>query len=827
MRKSIRFTGQAALVAALGVLIGAGCRRAPERPELTLHFKATTLEGEPLPGVSVEALGETRGTTDTKGELTFSFTADIGDEFTTSAKLEREGLRFEPWQQAVVVRKWDPDRPESREYHLEAKLEPIALAAQIEVDAGGESVAGAEVRLDGQPAKPDADGRISVDLGTRLTRPAKVTVKLKGFQPFAEETTLAAGETFVARLAKIGIQYGRVQVAYQTMGKVLPVVGANVALGGRALGKTDKSGRVRYQAPARQTTVEVHADGYLPSPGTATVPARRPAQVSVTLVPREPPTYSLALPMPENASTGDADVDGVLAEIEDKLGDQLFSQGCFTRAASEKRADAVVSVAASRGDRGLLLSVRVTDAKGKPIGGFAEQGRFGRVRSLTEAVAEKVVDVFPFEGHVLAFEEDRPITSLGSGGGRRVRKGDGIALYRWDGKMPPKLAPLGRAVVRKVDREFSRVELQKGAQRPAVGDTVVLLPRALEASFDSAVTLTVKAGRPGDERTFADVNVYRDGMWVGTTSRTGKIRVPVSSDKKHAFLFVKGGIKPYGEEIVAAETGGQKTIILPNVFSRVKLESQPSGARVRIDGRDVGQTPLETDVVMGFHRVIIDAGGDWRAYDEVMEFATTEVSYTGSRRIVLRKDVLKRSQALLDRGDVDGAIKVLSGVQPRHPDYSAAHHRLAGLYLDEKKDASRAISEYQKVLERPENRELVNKRFAVTFLNLGRAYYLLGTPDGYRKAIENLVIARDNKRFFPKDQHDRATHDTHYFLALATHKLYHLEGGERLLQETSRYWNDYFDYFPKSLQGSQDVQQSRASAEQYYEEIKLKLEGAE
>ena len=248
---------------------------------------------------------------------------------------------------------------------------------------------------------------------------------------------------------------------------------------------------------------------------------------------------------------------------------------------------------------------------------------------------------------------------------------------------------------------------------------------------------------------------------------------------------------------------------------------------MRIDDEDVGQTPLETDVVMGFHRVVIDAGGDWRAYDKVMEFETTEASYTGSRRIVLQKDLLKRSESLLDRGDVDGAIGALASVPPGHPDYSAAHHRLAGLYLDEKKDPSRAIAEFQKVLDLPENRELVNKRFAVTFLNLGRAYYMLGTPEGYQKAIENLLIARDNKRFFPKEQFDQATHDTRYYLALATHKLYHATGGERLLQETQARWKDYFDYFPASLQGSEQVKQARASAEQYYEEIKRKLKETE
>jgi tetratricopeptide (TPR) repeat protein len=246
-----------------------------------------------------------------------------------------------------------------------------------------------------------------------------------------------------------------------------------------------------------------------------------------------------------------------------------------------------------------------------------------------------------------------------------------------------------------------------------------------------------------------------------------------------------------------------------------------------MDDEELGATPLETDVLMGFHRVVVDAGGDWRAYDKVLEFKSTEESYAGSRRIVLQKDVLKQSDSLLDKGDAEGAIALLSRVEPGHPDYSAAHHRLAGLHLDERKDAPRAIQEYQKVLELPENRELVNKRFAVTFLNLGRAYYLLGTPEGYQRAIEQLLVARNNKRFFPKDEYDQATHDTLYFLALASHKLYHVQGGDRLLQETSARWKDYFDYFPASLREAEGFKQARASGEQYYEEVKRKLREVE
>jgi len=825
MKNWMQVAGAAVLVSTLGFGLS-GCRK--EAPPLTVRFKAVTPQGDPLPGVSVEGLGKAQGQTDASGKLSFQFKKDVGEEFTVSAKLDRPGMQFKPWQQSLVVRKWDQARPETLEYSIEARLEPTALSSVIELQTGDVPATAADIRIDGKPAKLDPSGHVSVDLGTQLSRSAKVSVRLKDFEPFDQTATLHAGETFPVALIKIGAVYAKLLVAYEAMERLVPVVGAEAALGGKPIGKTDAAGTLKYQAPEREGVLEVKKEGFLPATATAKAPARRAGQVVVLLVPREAPVYRVVLLPAKSGSPGDAEVEAALPEIDDKLSDHLFSHACFEKVPTEKAADAVVSVLASRAEGGLFLSVKVAWAKGKPIGGFAETGKFARIKSLCEDVASKVLEVFPFEGHVLGFEEGRAVTSLSSGKDRGVKKGDGVALYHWDGAVPPKVAPLGKAVVRRVDRDFSRVELQKGAQTPVMGDKVVLLPRAVEAAFSGAAVLTVKAGREGSEKPFADVNVYRDGVWIGVTSATGEIRVPVASGEKHVFLFSRAGIKPHQEVINVVQALEQKTILLPQTLSRLKLASEPSGARVLVDDEDVGTTPLETDVLMGFHRVKLELPGeDWRAYDKVMEFTASEENYTGGRRIALQKDVLRQSDALLQQGNVDAAITLLSQVQPGHADYSAAHHRLAGIYLDEKKDPARAIPEFQKVLDLPENRELVNKRFAVTFLNLGRAYYLQGTPEGYQKAIDQLLIARSNKRFFPQDQHDQATHDTLYYLALASHKLYHLRGDEGLLQETSARWKEYFDFFPASLQNDDEVKQARTGAEHYYEEVRRKLKEAE
>ena len=207
----------------------------------------------------------------------------------------------------------------------------------------------------------------------------------------------------------------------------------------------------------------------------------------------------------------------------------------------------------------------------------------------------------------------------------------------------------------------------------------------------------------------------------------------------------------------------------------------------------------------------------------MLELTSVEENFTGARRFVMERDLLAQSEALLASGDVEGAIKLLSSVGGGHSDFSAAHNRLGGIYLDVKKQPERAVAEFEKVLERPENKQLVNKRFTVTFLNLGRAYYLTDTPEGAERAIPYLLTARDNKRFFPRDKYDRASHDTLYFLALASHKLHYANPNEKLLYETAQRWRDYFDFFPDELKDDVEVQQARKGAEHFYQEIQRKL----
>jgi hypothetical protein len=569
------------------------------------------------------------------------------------------------------------------------------------------------------------------------------------------------------------------------------------------------------------------------------------------LFPEVPPSYRLVVLPPQTGSPSDDAVTAALPEIEDKLGDYLFSYRVFEKAdtqsflramrdenLSEKQivqsgwagtslaevADVIVHSEAAL-DEELVLSVQVVSVAGKRLGAFAETAKISRVRRLAEHVAERVVEIFPFEGYVTQATGMKIHANLGSSQDRDVRRSQRVEVWRWNGSVPPKLELKGRGEIRSVNSSGSRIDLEMGAGKVMEGDKVVLLPRAEEAAFSARLDLTVVAGTEDSGVPFADVNVYRDGSWVGTTSERGRLRIPVAPQTSHRFLFAKSGVKPHSEEISTGDGIQARTVIVPHTMTLLRIESEPSGARVLVDGRDMGLTPLQASVLRGFRRVRIEADDGWRPFDEVLELTSVEESYTDSRRIVLAKDVLKEAERLLVARQIEEAIALLSQVSPDHPDYSAAHNLLGGVYLEETNDVERAIEECENVLARPENRELVNKRFTVSFLNLGRAYFEMGTAEGYERAIHNLAIARENKRFFPKDRYDVASHDTLYLLALASHKLYRVEPNERLLAETSKRWKDYFDFFPASLREDEEVRRAREGAEKFYAEIRHELGG--
>jgi tetratricopeptide (TPR) repeat protein len=369
----------------------------------------------------------------------------------------------------------------------------------------------------------------------------------------------------------------------------------------------------------------------------------------------------------------------------------------------------------------------------------------------------------------------------------------------------------------------------KQGEKVQVGDRVVRRTgrEADEGDRRSYVLLSTKGGVGMDVNALPGTNVYLNGEWKGATGTNGQAEIPLRPGRSYSLMLYRHGYQQFAGKLSVEKSGEAREFTLAANNALFRIDSEPSPAAVYIDDEQVGKTPIAAGkpVTLGFHSVRLTYGEDYRDFFEVMEFSKKEED----RKVVLQKDFLKIGERAREKGDVDGAIKSYAAAGRDHPDYAEARRRLGGIYLDDKEDYDRAIAEFETVLALPENEQLIYKQFAVTFTNLGHAYCEKGNrlvasdrdaaSQSFAKAIKALQTAKQNTRFFPKDEYDEAVHDTYYYTALAYHKLYLITKQPAVMNSASLAWREYFDFFPKKLEADPNFAQARDAARRYRDQI--------
>jgi tetratricopeptide (TPR) repeat protein len=450
-------------------------------------------------------------------------------------------------------------------------------------------------------------------------------------------------------------------------------------------------------------------------------------------------------------------------------------------------------------------------------------------------IVSNIIEKFPLEGTVIGVEDKR--YRLNVGRNWRVSRGTEFTLT----------TPSFDAGKLTGYRETGRLEVKRGEDATSLAEVVALNQDAKVQLGDRVVRRLEREGAAEGQRTYfvltakggvgnnlvplAGANVYLDDAWVGTTGAQGAVDVPLRLNRNYKLTVYRHGYQQLSDKIKIAKSGETRDVALAANNALFKVDSSPAPASVSIDDEQVGKTPITEgrQVTLGFHSVRLTHSEDYRDFFEVMEFSKKEEDRTGERRIVLHKDFLRIGEKLREKGDVDGALKAYANTERGHPDYAEAHRRMGDIYLDNKEDYDHAIAEFEAVLALPEHQQLIYKQFAVTFTNLGHAYYekgnhLLATDrnaasEHFAKAIKALQTAKQNTRFFPSAEYDEALHDTYYYMALSYHKLYLVTKQPGVQQSASLGWREYFDFFPKKLEGKPEFEQAREAARRYRDQV--------
>src|SRR5882724_3973093 len=847
-------------IAAAAALLLAAC----SGPQVQLEINAR-MEGQPAPGATVVVDGKELGVTGSSGVLAKPITRSAGAEVEVLVSKELPGHRIKPWKTTFLIKLGKDGKIVDR-YSVEADL-AVTRYFTVAVNEQGTPVTDATVKLnDKELGQTDAKGELVHEYTTLPPKGVTLTVSKPGYAASQKSASVQPGERLEIALARRAIL--TVTAISDEYGVRAGVPGVAVSVDGRPLGKTDDRGVYTYTydgAPGRKAQVALSAPGYLPTDWKTAVVLEGQVSVQRAFAPATPRPIRVGVHRFVGDTPG-VDLKDVAAQAEAAIAAQLFKASMFREVPAadlesevkrlkvgidriatkgwtdrplRRTVDMIVLGSVARDDKGIIIETKFYMASGSLVLSQITRARdAGALNGAVREIVANVMERFPFEGAVVAVDGERYRLNLGRP--YRVGRGTEFSLLAAEAAKsdasPARSREVGRLRVNRAEDSGSWAEIETiGKSRTvSLGDRVVRRVRQAGESEDSgtSVTLSTKGGLAPDMTPLAGVNIYLNGDWAGTTGTDGRAEVRLRPGKNYDIVLYRHGYQQVSDRLRMDKGEGVKEFVLPVNNTVFKVDSEPSRAAVLVDGDAFGKTPLldGKPVSLGFHTVKLTVGEEYRDWEEVVEFDKKVEDRTGDRRIVLHKDYLKLGERAAQQGDTNAAIQAYASTDTTHPDYSEAHARLGQIYLDDKNDYEAAVREFESVLTLPQNKDLIYKQFAVAFTNLGHAYYEKGNrlvdrdregaAQALAKAVQSLQVAKQNTRFFPTAHHDEALHDTYYYLALAYHKLYLVTRKGSLQSAADLAWREYFDFFPKRLEGNPTFEQSRAGARKYWDQIK-------
>lgn len=831
--------------------------------KLQLEVKAR-MDGQPAAGARVLVDNEEKGLTDANGSFSKIIRRKPGADVEVVVSKEMAGYRVQPWKGTFLMKL--PKKGTVDTYSFDAELSASRYIT-IVVTEKGVPVPDAAVKAFGKDmGKTDAKGEFVYEYKELPAAGADLVVSKSGFSTWHKTGALEPGQRLEASLSKRTLI--EITALTEEYGQASALPGVAVSIEKKTVGKTDSKGTFTYSydgEPGKKVQLTLSPSGYIPAKWKTTVTLEGEVTIQRYFYPATPRPIRVGIYRFAGNTPG-VDLKDILAQTETAVGAQLFKYSCFREVPSKtlqaelkrekvsiekvvvkgwrdkplrRSVDMIVLGSVAKDEKGLLIETKFYTSGGRLILSQITKARgAGDINSAAKEIAATVLERFPFEGTVISREGDRHRINIGKSG-YKISRGTEFVLTaaRLDetGRISG-YRDIGRLKVRKADDSGSWTEvedLRKG-EKVNIGDRAVRrLYREGEGEGQrDYFVLSAKGGVPPDVSPLAGVNIYLNDEWVGSTGADGKTEVPIRVGKNYNIVLYRHGYQQVSQKVKAEKNKEAKEFVLQVNNSVFKVESQPSSAEVFVDGEKIGKTPILDGklVNLGFHTVKVSVGGDYRDFEEVVEFDKKVEDRTGERKIILHKDFLKIGARAEQNNDYDGAIQAYKSTEKGHPDYSEAHHRLAQIYLDVKNDYDAAISEFESVLALPENEQLIYKQYAVVFTNLGHAYYEKGSElvqkdkdaaaQFFGKAIQKLQIAKQNTRFFPTLRYDEAVHDTYYYLAVSYHKLYLVTKKNAILNSANLAWREYFDFFPKKLEGNSTFEQSRETAQKYWDQIK-------
>lgn len=818
------------------------------------------LDNQPAADAKVLVDGIEEGVTDDSGYFSKVIKRKSGVEVLVSVIKEAPGYRIEPWEDSFVMQK--PQKGMDK-YSFKVDFKAVKYFTLV-VTEKGEPLEGATVRVGRKTAgRTDEKGEFVCDYTVLPKKGLRVSITKRGYSTWRKTAKWEPGQIVEASLCEEAVvTIVALTDEYGLEKRIKDVV---VKINKKKVGKTNAKGVYTYVykgKPGKKVRLTLSASNYIPAKWEKKIVLDGKQTIKRFFYPARPKPIRVGI-YGYVSNTPDEDLTITLSEIEDAVGNNLHGYLSFrvvpnttlrkkikaaklnmkritTKGWQETRllrtVDMIILGSVAKDQNELTIETKVYISDGTLV---LSQINIAKkdIKKTAKQIARNIIDRFPFEGTIVSVKGDRYRINLGRNY-YKIGRGMGFSVltptmyksgkikgYRDIGTLKVKRA--------KAAESWAEIDTITKGKSVKIGDKVVRRmygEEEMKAAKNSFI-LSAKGGVPPDVVALRGLNVYLNNIWVGTTGSRGNAKIPIRLGKTYDLVLYRHGYQRVAKEVRIDEDRDVREFILNANNSLFKVDSQPSRAEVFIDGFKIGKTPIREGklVNFGFHNLVLSAGGDYRDWEEVMEFNKRIEDRTGAKKIVFFEDYLKIGNRAEEERNIDAAIQAYSSAIRKHPDYSIIRCRLASLYMDEKNDYDAAIREFENVLSLPENQQLIYKQFAVTYTNLGHAYYEKGdrlvyedrnsAVQSFAKAIPNLETAKQNIRFFPVLHYDEAVHDTYYYLAISYHKLYLITKKRSIFGKAELAWRDYFDFFPKKLKGNSNFKRIHDVAEQYQTQL--------
>ncbi len=646
----------------------------------------------------------------------------------------------------------------------------------------------------------------------------------------------------------------------------------------KRVGVTDRFGRYShvYEGKADDLiTVTLKSKGYLPETYETDFVATGPMKLVRPFTPADPPSVRVAVLMPQPAGAVDAKAAAALQGPLDDAVKSAARKHLFSSAAFKEYPIALLDRASKRIGRGLpqmlrqgwgdtdlkatvdalllptiipgpkpSLELSVVDSAGRVIAAAKEDldnvNDKASVDRAVAVVAKKITRAFPFEGAVLSKEADKVVINLGYGAGRGVKAGDVLDVYgvvSANKGLVQEQKNIARLVIREVFDTTAKCAVQGLVSRATIerGDLVALRPRRVMEAGGAQIRVSGNLKGSGSDP-IPQANVYFNDAWIGATDDQGRLYLDATGTG--TIKVIRHGFQPVSKS-VALTSQSRLDVSVKRETAFLRVDSVPTGAAVKVEGKLIGKTPLATPIPVpsGFVKVEIEApGGGYKSYSQVLELDQGTLDLTGANAIQLESDQRTIAQRLLKEGKVEDALAAYEAIPKTHSDYLLARHEAGEIYLNVLDQPAKAAEAFGLVTADEGVKQFMDKRFIGSHVDEGIALFetaeKLGTDQPqaaaahYKKAIEVLENVVPQLRFVMAEQYAQAVHNVDFHRALARHKLWLMSQDQAGLADTVRTWRSYLDGSARSLPAEGASKAYVENAQVYYRQAQASLGAA-